>query len=242
VGEHDPTLVSLGPAERLDQFFADLPQLRLRLREMRARARAPGEAFVHHVDREAAAGILRRSGGRGLLGGALRNVCVYGASGHVPLAPEPLTSLWLDPVLQGRALGIQAFERERVVFALPEAARLDYRVALMDIGTPPLTFDLVFGTAIEALRLADGSVALRYDLRATRGQRHVTFWRGGALFEPHPTGAWVAEVVIFGTDIVLPLLEPVLRGQVEQALEARAINLMGFAYQAAGLRVPRVLR
>lgn len=239
----DPASTTIPPAERLDHFFADLGQLRLRLREARARAGAPGRPLTHHIDREAAAGLVRRSRGRGPLGGALRNACVYAISGHLPLAPAQVVALWLDPTLQGRALGIQAFERERIVFMLPEAARLEFRVSMLGVGVAPLTFDLVFGTAIEGLELGDGSVALRYDAYLTRGQKHVTLWRGGAIFEPHATGTSTAgtpatgtlasEVVIFGTDITLPLLEPLLRGQVEQALRARAINLTGFAYQAA---------
>jgi hypothetical protein len=233
VGTDDPAATSIPAAERLDLFFGDAGQLRLRLREARARAPGPGRAPVHHVDREAAAGLVRRSRGRGPMGGALRNACVFAIGGVLPLPPARAAALWLDPVLQGRALGVRAFERERVVFALPEAARIDYRVAMLGVGTAPFTFDLVFGTAIESLEVKDGSVALRYDAIPTRGQQHVTLWRGGAIFEPHPAGTLATEVVIFGTDISLPLLDGALRSQVEQALRARAINLTGFAFQLA---------
>ncbi len=234
----DPVEHEVDTPARIDAFFGDMGQMRFRLREMRARAAPIDQPIAGFSDRQAAAGLMRRLEGRGPLGGTLRNAVVYGISGRLPITTQQAGWLWYREELQGKALGIQAFKREERVFELSHSARMGYRVELLGVGTKPLTFDLVFGLSIEGLELPDGTVLLRYDPRPVPGARHVTLWRGGCIFEPEGQGCVVTEVVAFGTDIHLPLLEPVLRGQIEEALTARGLNLAGFAYQLAGRPVP----
>jgi hypothetical protein len=236
--DDDPAEREVATPARIDAFFGDLTHLRLRLREARAQATPLDQPLFRRSDRVAAEGLLRRLGGRGPLGGVVRNAVVYGLSARLPIAPRQASRLWLDPRAQGKALGVSAFHLEGRAFEIPEAARLAYRVEMLDVGTKPLTFDLVFGLWIEVLELGDGTVLLRYDPRPTPGARHVTLWRGGAILEPDGAGCVLTEVLAFGTDLYLPLLEPLLRSQIETPLEARAVNLCGFAYQVAGRPVP----
>lgn len=221
VEAHDPTERESATPERIDAFFSDLAHLRLRLREARAEATPLDQPLFRRSDRAAAEGLLRRLGRRGPLGGVVRNAVVYSLSARLPIAPRQASRLWLDPQAQGKALGVPAFQLEGRAFEIPESARLAYRVEMLDVGTKPLTFDLVFGLWIEALELGDGTVLLRYDPRPTAGAQHVTLWRGGAILEPDGAGCVLTEVVAFGTDLHLPLLEPLLRSQSEAALEAR---------------------
>jgi|GEM_PF-6045795 len=236
----DPAEREVSTPARIDDFFGDLGQLRLRLREARGKATPLDQPIARYSDRAAADGLVRRTGGRGPLGGVVRNAVVYGISARLPLSARLAGSLWLDARAQGRALGVNAFHPEGQAFALPGSVRLAYRVEMLKVGTAPFTFDLVFGLWLETLELPDGTVLLRYDPRPTAGARHVTLWRGGCIIEPEGAGCLLTEVVAFGTDIHLPLLESVLRSQTEAALAARGVNLCGFAYQLAGRPVPKL--
>jgi hypothetical protein len=232
------------PWEARAAFFADMGRLDERLAEVRATFAAGAAQPLHRSLREPARALHARMGSRGPLGGRLRNVVMYGAVGRLPVSPRDAAGLWLDPKVQGAALGTPGFHAEEVIFGLPQAYRQAARVEILDVGTKPLTFDLVFGTYVEVQELFDKTVLLRYDPRPVRGARHVTLWRGGCVFEPDPTGpgghgSIATEVVIFGTDVYLPLVEPLLRKQIEGAFATRAERLWRIAENVSAARARR---
>lgn len=238
----DPAVDQALPWEARRAFFADMGRLDERIDEVRALLTPDAKQPVHRPLREASRALLARMGPRGPLGGRLRNALVFGAVGRLPLSARDAAGLWLDPGAQGAALGTRGFRTEGVVFGLPDSFRQAARVEILDVGTKPLTFDLVFGTYVEVKELFDKTVLLRYDPRAVAGERHVSLWRGGCVFEPDPAapggrGCIATEVVVFGTDIHLPLLEGLLRREVESAFATRAERFWKLAAAVAAKQI-----
>ena len=166
---------------------------------------------------------------RGGYGGAVRTVVALGTTGFVPLEPAAAARLVMDPVVERQALRADALRRTGLVFALPSAQRSQYYVEILRVGKGPFRFDLRFAFEAERVDAGDGRIWLRFDpIPAVRAE-HVTLYRGGCVIEPVEGGSRLTELLIVGTDIVLPFLQGALRDGARGRLAERSRSLWATA-------------
>ncbi len=223
VGE--PAVTPQGDAARA-ALFLDLDGVWRRITQMHALELPAGQAprFVRLP--EVARSVKKRFAGGGFPG-VVRHVVVLGVTGRVPLAPQAMADLMMDPEVERQVLAATTFRRTGVVYDLPGARREHNRVELLGVGIGPIRFNLRFNLVTERRDLEDGRVLLRYDPASEPKGERVTLYRGGALIEPlEGGGARVTELVILGTDIQVagPFLPPLLN-MANDTLRNRATNL-----------------
>ncbi len=179
---------------------------------------------------ELADAILAKYRGTGF-GGALRHTLAIGVVARASISPARLADLLVDPDAQREALGARRVEPLGPAIALgPRRTMRSFHVEKADVGAGPLRTDLEFQVTVERWDAPDGSVFIRYDPRPAGRVRHVTYWRGLALVEPHPTGARVTEVLVTGTDLLVPSpLDLLLRRLTRETLKNARRELLGRA-------------
>ncbi len=183
--------------------------------------------------------VMRRWS-RGGPTGALRHVSVLLTTAFVPLSPTAFADLVVDPEVERAVLAAASTRRLPQQFAYPGYARSGLWIEKRDVGVGPFRRSLLFGVNFERLDLAGGGVRIRQDGALRPRPTHVTLYRGLMRIDPRPQGAYVRELLVFGTDLSIPgPLGPMLRSLVEKTLKDRATNLVKRAYMAAGLSYPQ---
>lgn len=181
--------------------------------------------------------VLRRYRRGGPVGGLIRNVIAVGFSAQLPIPPQVLADLLLDPDFEREALDADRFETIGFEFDVAGASRRRARVELLRRGQSPFRFDLRFTSLTERWDLPDGSVIMRHDPYPDPPPEHVTLYRGATWIVPVGTGSRLTEFVVMGTDITVPFfLRGFLRGQSVNVFRIRAIRIWRRAHELARQR------
>ncbi|MGE0193507.1 MAG: hypothetical protein AB7T63_15865 [Planctomycetota bacterium] len=169
---------------------------------------------------ELATSILARHRGRGF-GGPLRHALGVAVIARAPLAPGRLADLLVDADVQRDVLAAREVEPIGSPHTFgPARTGRSYHVVKADVGAGPIRVDLVFRVTVERWDAPDGSVWIRYDPRPAGPVEHITYWRGLAIIEPDPQGARLTEVLVVGTDLVVPpFLTGLLRNMARDTLK-----------------------
>lgn len=169
---------------------------------------------------ELAAAVLQRHRGRGF-GGPLRHALGIAVIARTPLTPSRLADLLVDADVQRATLAARAVEPIGTPYTWgPARSGRSYHVVKADVGAGPVRVDLVFQVTVERWDAPDGSVWIRYDPRPAGPTEHLTYWRGLAIVEPDPYGARLTEVLVVGTDLVVPpFLTGLLRTMARDTLK-----------------------
>ena len=171
--------------------------------------------------------VKQRYRGKQAYGGPVANVVVLGVTGKVPLTPQAMADMMMDPEVERQVLAATTFKVTGIDYALPRHRRERNRAELLGRGIGPIRFNLRFNLITERRDLADGSVWMRYDPSNEPRNERVTLYRGGAILEPLPEGGTrVTELVILGTSInaAPPFLGPLLQ-MAQSTLQHRVTNL-----------------
>ncbi len=183
--------------------------------------------------------ILKRWS-RGGPAGAVRHVSVLLATAFVPLPPTAYADLVVDPDVERAVLAAASTRPLPGQFRYQGHSRAGMWIEKRNVGAGPFQRSLLFGVNFERLDLPDGRVLIRQDGALQPRPQHVTLYRGLMRIDPRPEGAYVRELLVFGTDISIPgPLSPLLRSLVEKTLKDRATNLVKRAYQTAGISYPQ---
>jgi hypothetical protein len=220
------------------EAFVLLGLERLHANMLAASAGKPG-----HLELEVLADLERaisRRWSQGGPGGAVRHVSVLLATAFVPLTPRAYADLVENPEVERAVLAAAVARPLATQFDHPGHTRAGLWIEKRDVGAGPFRRSLLFGVNFERLDLADGRVLIRQDGALQPRPQHVTLYRGLMRIDPRPGGAYVRELLVFGTDLSIPgPLSPLLRSLVEKTLKDRATNLVKRAYQAAGINYPQ---
>ena len=215
------------------RLFMGVESLYENLLRLRANAkpspnpRAPAFALLPSVEKS-----VRERFGKKTIDGPLRNAIAVGVRGEVPITPQQMAALIMDPEVEKQVLAADVCCLHCTDFDFPGSCRSQFRVEMLKMGVGPIRYDLKFTVIFERRDLPDGRILFRYDLGGDPKPQHVTLYRGACIIEPHGSGSRISEIVILGTDIqVPPFFEKGLRNLVVTTLRNRVTNLWVRAWQ-----------
>ncbi len=88
------------------------------------------------------------------------------------------------------------------------------RIAMLRMGQGPFRYDFRWTIRVASEALEDGRFLVRYDLDEAASRQRVSYFRGVAVVEPTPAGAFVREVIVAGSPVAPPFF---LRRAVHEA-------------------------
>lgn len=101
-----------------------------------------------------------------------------------------------------------------------------FRIAMLDLGQGPFRYDFRWTLRIASEALDDGRFLVRYDLDETAPRQRVSYFRGLAVVEPTPAGAFVREVVVAGSPVAPPFfLKRAVHDAAQSILAKRWVRL-----------------
>jgi|GEM_PF-2342370 len=180
-------------------------------------------ASPSHLPRaEAAARAAERATGR-------RDVATtfaFGMAFPTSATPSRWVETVLDAVAEEAALGA-----DEVVEVAPrvEGVRRErtMRIAMLRMGRGPFRYDFRWTIRVASEALPDGRFVVRYDLDEAAPRQRVSYFRGVALVEPTPAGAFVREVIVAGSPVAPPFfLQRAVHDAAESILAKRWVRLV----------------